>query len=204
MAYGRYKIGVPGPEHFGLLDSRSRRRCEREKVGFGRSDSTERSGRNSRDARIRLYSVDLCPGYTSYFAPRVLARKRQSAAHHVPLQPKRASIFGGTTRRRSTAHRAKQCGTASIHGEVGEMLTTAFQRLLAEIKAQPATHNATSISIPSRSAATIHRRPSVIILTGTSCGDKVQSEIKPTFQNDPHFTCAKRVLLFSAIALVVR
>lgn len=196
MAYGRYKVRVPGPDRFGLLDSRSRRRCERESSS-GRSNSSERSV----GTRIRLYSVDLCPGYTSYFAPR-FGEEAAVRAHHVPLQPKRASIFGGMTRR-SPAHRAEQCGTASIHGEVGEMLTTAFQRLLAEIKAQPATRNATSISIPSRPATAIHRRPSVIILTGTSRRDKVQSEIKPTFQNDPPTSRVLNVLLFSAIALVV-
>lgn len=181
MAYGRYKLWVPRPDHFATVYQIHASDVDAsEKVRLkGATQPGVRVG--TRDARIRLYSVDLCLGYTSYFAARILARKRQSA--RITQRCSRNVLQFSAERcgaaRRGAVHRAEQCrGCIYSRGEVGEMLTTTFQRLLAEIKAQPTTRNTTSISIPNSSTTTIHRCRSIIILTGTSCGDKAQSEIK--------------------------
>lgn len=96
------------PFRNGLLDSRQRRRCER-KSPFERSDPTGCSGRNSRRANTFVFG---------WFVPRVYllfrgaysGEKAAVRAHHVALQPKRASIFGGAVWR-GAARRGASGGT---------------------------------------------------------------------------------------------
>lgn len=138
--------------HAGLLDSRAH--CRREKVHS--EGATQPSFGN---ARICLFRLICTSGVPLISRPRISARRRQ-LARHVALQPKRASIFGGAERARRN--------NARLHLLAGEMLTTAFQRLLDEIKAQPTTR--------SDFHPNFHLSHSyVTILTGISRRDKAEN-----------------------------